>query len=261
MALFRRAKRARRGGDPEELPEDTGVLADTDDSPEGADGDLAGGSATAGDRPEPPARPQGPWDEADAPADGPEHIDLGGLQVPLHEGAEVRIEVSPEGQVVGATVARGESSMQVQAFAAPRGEGIWDDVRQEIAAAVAEGGGQATELAGPLGPELHAEVPALAPDGSTALAPARFVGVDGPRWFLRAMLTGPAARDDAAAAPLLEDLRGVVVVRGGEAMVVRDPLPLRLPRDVQAAAEQAAAQAGRPAPAVPERGPEITEIG
>ena len=26
-------------------------------------------------------------------------------------------------------------------------------------------------------------------------APARFLGVDGPRWFVRALLTGPAAQD------------------------------------------------------------------
>jgi len=50
----------------------------------------------------------------------------------------------------------------------------------------------------------------------------------------------------------------VVVVRGAEAMAVRDPLPLRLPKEV---AEQAAAHAAEQGvPELPERGPEITEV-
>ena len=71
------------------------------------------------------------------------------------------------------------------------------------------------------------------------MAPARFVGVDGPRWFLRAMYTGSAAVDPDAAAPLEAALRDVVVVRGSDPMAVRDPLPLRLPPQ---------AQEGRPRP-------------
>ncbi|MCW2681550.1 MAG: hypothetical protein JWM62_2951, partial [Frankiales bacterium] len=54
-----------------------------------------------------------------------------------------------------------------------------------------------------------------------------------------------------------------VVVRGGEAMDVRDPLPLRMPKEVTAAAEASADASAdeeqAPLPP-PERGPEITEI-
>jgi hypothetical protein len=43
---------------------------------------------------------------------------------------------------------------------------------------------------------------------------ARFVGVDGPRWFLRGVIGGAATTDVEAAAR--EDLfRSIVVVRGG----------------------------------------------
>ena len=61
----------------------------------------------------------------------------------------------------------------------------------------------------------------------------RFVGVDGPRWFLRAMFAGPVATDDEAAAVLEDALRGVVVVRGTEPLPVREPVPLQLPSGVE----------------------------
>jgi uncharacterized protein DUF3710 len=85
--------------------------------------------------------------------------------------------------------------------------------------------------------------------------PARFIGVDGPRWFLRGMLTGPAGADSAAAAALEEAFRQIVVVRGTDPMPVREPLPLTLPPAAaaqvaeQQAAQQAAQQGGQaPAP-------------
>ncbi len=217
-------------------------------------------------------RPQGPWDAADAPADDRPRLDLGGMLVPVPPDTEVRVDVSPEGEVVAATLVRGNGAVQVNAFAAPRTEGIWAEVLDEIAASLAETGGVTERATGPHGPELRTAVPTQAPDGSILMAPARFVGVDGPRWFLRAMYTGSAAVDPDAAAPLEAALRDVVVVRGTDPMAVRDPLPLRLPAQAQEAA--AAAQAAGPATAeqdvddpeasgdplaLPERGPEITE--
>jgi len=208
-------------------------------------------------------RPQGPWDSADAPADDVQRIDLGALRVPVPEGTEVRVDVGPEGEVVAATLVQGESSMQVNAFAAPRKAGIWGEVRTEIAQALNGSDGSAEEAEGPYGVELKAQVPAEAPGGGVALAPARFLGVDGPRWFLRALLTGPAAADPGAAAGLEAALRDLVVVRGDEAMAVRDPLPLHLPREVADQAAAAAAEDGQDDDAsaleMPQRGPEITE--
>jgi hypothetical protein len=67
--------------------------------------------------------------------------------------------------------------------------------------------------------------------------------VDGPRWFLRAMLAGAPAEDERSAGLFLDVFRNVVVVRGADALPVRDPVPLQLPREAaeQIAAEQAAA--------------------
>lgn len=204
-------------------------------------------------------RPDGPWDLTDAPATDPERLDLGSLRVPVLPDTDVRLEVNPEGEVVAATLVHGESTLQLNAFAAPRREGIWEDVRLEIRDALNSGGGSATDVEGPFGTELRASVPTEVPGEGVVLSPARFLGVNGPRWFLRGLVTGPAAQDDAAFAPLAEAFRQVAVDRGGEAMVVREALPLRLPADaVQAAAEAAAAQGQQLV--MPERGPEITEI-
>ena len=248
MSVFRR----RKNQDAEQVEDEVDV-------------DLAEQAAEPAPAPVPePGRPQGPWDDTDAPEDEVNRIDLGGLRVPVPPDTEVRVDVSPEGEVVAATLVRGETAMQVNAFAAPRRSGIWGEVRDEIAGALRESGGQAEDAEGPYGTELHAQVPAEAPGGGVGLAPARFLGVDGPRWFLRALITGPGATDPAAAEPLLGALKDCVVVRGNEAMAVRDPLPLRLPKEVTAAAEaaeQESAQDGTAAPLPPpERGPEITEI-
>jgi hypothetical protein len=201
---------------------------------------------------EPPERSgEGPWDAADAPDDGLTRVDLGGLRVPATEGVELRVEADPAGTVAGVLLAHGASTLALGAFAAPRTQGIWDDVRTELLESVRAEGGDGSEREGPFGPELAATV--VAPEGRQAV---RFVGVDGPCWFLRGVFTGPAATDPTQAATLERAMRQVVVSRGGEALPVRDPLPLALPAEVL---EQAAEEAGRSAPAVPERGPEITE--
>jgi hypothetical protein len=205
------------------------------------------------------SRPQGPWDSEDVPADDLQRIDLGSLRLPVPDGIEVRVDVSPEGEVVAATLVQGQSSMQVNVFAAPKRSGIWSEVRSEIADALVQGGGSTEQIDGPLGPELKAQVPTEVPGQGTMLAPARCLGVDGPRWFLRALLTGPAATDPAQAAVLEQALRNVVVARGGEAMAVRDPLPLHLPKDVAEQAAAAAEEAESGGLPMPERGPEITE--
>ena len=245
MGLFKR-----RRDEDDLLDDDEGV----DDDVETEEGEPA---------PVAPGRPEGPWDEADAPDDGTQRLDLGGLRVPVPPETEVRVEMSPQGQVVAATLVRGTSAMQVSAFAAPRTEGIWSEVREEIATSLREGGGKAQESEGPFGTELTASVPTEVAGQGRTLMPARFLGVDGPRWFVRALITGPAATEPGVDAELLDALRGVVVVRGSDPMAVRDALPLQLPKDVAEAAAKAqedAAQQESGVPSMPERGPEITEV-
>ncbi len=202
----------------------------------------------------------GPYDVDSAPEDEIPRIDLGSLRVPMVDGLELRLDVDQQtGEPAQLVLADGESMLQLAGFAAPRSSGIWDDVRAEIAASLTSSGGRAEEVEGTMGTELSAYIPTEQPG---QLAPARFIGVDRPRWFLRGLLSGPAAIDGAAAARLEFAFRATVVVRGKDAIPVRDPLPLKLPPEAQQAAEQAQAeQAGEGGPTLEqlEQGPTITE--
>jgi hypothetical protein len=209
----------------------------------------------------------GPWDASDA-STAMERVDLGSIQVPVLPGFDIQL-VFAEQHGAWVTVRVEASEMQLQAFAAPKTSGLWDDVRAEIAAEISATGGMSEEREGALGAELLARVPAEPGQPHAGLRPVRFAGVDGPRWFLRALFTGPAATDQAAAAPLEALLREVVVVRGDQPMPPRDLLELRLPADAAKALEEQARAAqeqqeggdGRyNSPPDPfERGPEMTE--
>ena len=206
----------------------------------------------------------GPWDAAE-PYTELQRVDLGSLQVPVIAGMDIQL-VFAEEHGAWVTVRHELSELQLQAFAAPKRDSLWDEVRTEIAAEIAGAGGASAERAGPFGTELIAHVPAEPGQPRSGLRPVRFTGVDGPRWFLRGLFSGAAAENPAAAVPLEALMREVVVVRGDHPMPPRDLLELRLPAEAaQALAEeQARAQqenenrfATPPNPF--ERGPEMTE--
>lgn len=209
------------------------------------------------DEPEP--RVPGPYDESEAPDDDLVRLDLGGLRVPGTEGMELRLDLDEATQtVVAVTVVTGDSALQIMAFAAPRTEGIWDDVREEIRVALAAQG-PVEEAQGTFGRELLATLPVAGPQGRSGVQPVRFVGVDGPRWFVRGLLSGPAARNADAAAPLEDVFRNTVVVRGSDPMAPGDQLPLQMPGELPEGMQQGDPGARKLLPP-PERGPEITEI-
>ncbi|GAA3797347.1 DUF3710 domain-containing protein [Sphaerisporangium flaviroseum] len=199
-----------------------------------------------------PGRESGPWD-ADEPHPETERVDLGGMRLPIGPGFEVQLNVAGD-QIVGAVVLVNESALQVHAFAAPKKSGIWDEVRAELTRELTAGGGSCEERQGPFGPELAAEIKQ---DG--AVQPVRFIGIDGPRWFLRGVLSGRAIADPDAAKTLEEIVRDIVVVRGDQPMAPKEPIELRLPAEARQAVENHAAEEGRPALNPFERGPEITE--
>ena len=201
----------------------------------------------------------GPWDSAEAyPAR--ERVDLGSLYVPVGPEHEIQL-VMAEQHGAWVTVKFGESEVQIQAFAAARRDALWDDVRSEIATEVATAGGRSQEGEGPFGTELLAEVPVEPGQPASGLRLVRFAGVDGPRWFVRALFTGLAA-DGGPEAELLEDVfRDVVVVRGDHPVPPREILELRLPPEARQALEQQQAEENKFRGDVNplERGPEFTE--
>ncbi|NUW30889.1 DUF3710 domain-containing protein [Nonomuraea sp. SMC257] len=190
-----------------------------------------------------PTRESGPWD-SDEPHPDHDRIDLGGLRLPHNPDFDVRL-ASVGDQHIGVVVIHGDSTLQLQGLAAPRSLGLWDEVKTKITQQLPA----LEEREGPFGAELRGEITA---DGQTRQA--RYVGIDGPRWFLLAVVHGPAAADEAAAEPFLDFLRDVVVVRGTEPMAREEPIVLRRPN------EQAAQSDDRPGLNPFRRGPEISEI-
>lgn len=266
MALFRRRSTS------EELPDETA----TEQVEQGADPDGPDDALEV-----PAGRSDGPFDESEADlADASlPRLDLGSLLIPGLPGVQVQVEADPSTQEVRAvTGVAGDGAVQLQPFAAPRSEGIWDEIRAEMLAEIsATAGARVTEGEGAFGPELRAVVPARTPEGQQVQQPLRFTGIDGPRWFLRAVFLGRAAVEPDPGDVLHTLVRQTIVVRGLEAMAPRDPLPLRLPEQAPdevsgPAGEDAATDAGiadDAADEVPskyadldpfERGPEITEI-
>lgn len=212
-------------------------------------------------------RDNGPFDITEQRT-GSSYIDLGGLLVKSNPGLNLRLEADQKTQqVIAVTLQLGEGTLQVQAFAAPKSRGIWDEIRKELSESVRRQGGQVDINDGPFGRQLISRVPAELPDGRKGFRIARFVGVDGPRWFVRGVFSGKAVLPGESATALEEVFRTIVVNRGSDPMPPRDLLPMRVPQNIQdAAAAQAAAAAAaqaekKPTVEVPRRGPEITEIG
>jgi hypothetical protein len=212
----------------------------------------------------PDPRPDGPWDSSEVGAAGEGRVDLGGLFVPGVEGMELRVEVAGDA-IVAATVVLRDSAIQLQAFAAPKKEGIWGEVREEIASGITKQGGIIDEVEGPLGWELRAQVPVQLPDGTNGVQLVRFVGVNGPRWFLRGVISGQGAVQPEAAGVLEQIFRDTVVVRGEGPMAPRDPIVLKLPDDAQMmpdGVQQEDQEGSRFSGGMGQlqRGPEITEV-
>ncbi|WP_018500677.1 DUF3710 domain-containing protein [Parafrankia discariae] len=134
----------------------------------------------------------------------PEILDLGALRVAVPPGVTARIARGARtGPGTDLVLTAPGLTVRVTVFAAPTSGRLWAGVRAELAA----GHPEAAVRDGPHGPEL-------------LLPGSRVVGADGPRWFLRAVVT-PA---DAAGAD--DILRGLVVVRGPGAMPAGTALPL-----------------------------------
>jgi hypothetical protein len=169
---------------------------------------------------------EGPLDESEANPVRP-YVDLGGVKILPREGLQLRLEVEEGSQrVVAVGLDYAGSTLQVQPFAAPRTSGLWNEIRDQIA----EQGGTTRLSDGPFGPELLAEIPATTPGQPDSTRLARFIGVDGPRWFLRGVIAGDGAVDQEAASKIEELFRSVVVVRGKTPMPPRDLIPLHMPK-------------------------------
>ncbi|MGO1320510.1 MAG: DUF3710 domain-containing protein [Galactobacter sp.] len=211
-------------------------------------------------------RKNGPWDASEVEEDD-SLIDLGSLRIKPVAGMNLNLEVEQGSQaIVAVALELNGSRVQIQAFSASKSESLWPGISAQIDESVTSQGGRTDRRDGRFGEELLARVPATGPDGSQGVMIARFVGIDGPRWFLRAVFAGQAAINEESASALEDLLASVVVDRGSVPMPPTELLPLRVPEQAAAAAaaqEQAAEESSEETNTSgrdkPERGPEMTE--
>ena len=180
------------------------------------------------------------------------HLDLGSVLVPVVEGGQVTVEMSETHQPQNVYLVTPIGRISVSAFAAPKSPGMWREVVRELAESLRDGGAATSIEDGHWGREVVAEV-----EGGTH----RFIGVDGPRWLVRCVGSGPSESAEDLARLSRAVLAETVVRRGSEPHPPREPLPIVLPpvlADQVAAAQQqifaeseAGAQAEAPTPEVP----------
>ena len=174
----------------------------------------------------------GPYDVAEVPAElaDLERVDLGSLLVAGTPDRELRLQVDEAtGAVQAALIASEDGGLELRAFAAPRNGDLWGEVRPQLAADVERRGGAWGEREGRWGTELMCQLPVTLPDGESATQVSRIIGINGPRWMLRATLLGRPAVDGEVAPGWEECIARVVVRRGDGAMPVGEALPLSLP--------------------------------
>lgn len=184
---------------------------------------------------------RGPWDVEDENVpDYDEYLDMGSYYLPFLKGIELRVKANrATQQVLGTTITYGSSSVEIEAFAAPKTLGLWDDVRADLI----EANKDAKEVEGVFGTELA--LPVTVKGGRKVLT--RIVGVDGPRWMLRGIFSGKAATDleGEEAKALNQFFADIVVERGDDPLAPRDLIPMHPPvapaerKAAKAAAEEA----------------------
>lgn len=159
------------------------------------------------------------------------YVDFGSMRIPSRDNVQMRLEVEEATQrIVAVSMDHQGSSLQLQAFAAPKNEGIWHEIRSQMKQSIVNQGGETEERVGSFGPELIAKIPLVDESGNrTGHRLARFIGVDGPKWFLRGVVGGAALNDARAAADIDDLFRSVVVVREDVPLPPKDLLSLSIP--------------------------------
>jgi hypothetical protein len=182
---------------------------------------------------EPGPRAHGPWDISEKSPEGdPSYVDLGALIV---RGSWTAYSSLPaegdEGELGSVVLVAEDAALELRAFASSRSGGLWDDVRDDLILEVTRLGGQSQQISGPFGPELHIRVPVELPEGEEGFQPSRIIGIEGPRWLLRATLLGEAGLNPSDEGVLMDALRDTIVVRGDEPRIPREALLLTVPED------------------------------
>jgi len=211
--------------------------ASQDAAPEADDGQTtavgAAEAASTASVQEKPERPHGPWDVSeldDRAAHTAPRLDLGGLRIRPKAGMKVQLQIDKStGRASSVLLAAEQAAVQLMVIAAAKSTPLWPATRQALSADATSKGGTANEGRGPWGPVLRLALPAQAPDGTKGTQPTVVLGVDGPRWMLRATMIGRAAVDQDQMNQMMGILQDTVVVRGDDPMAPGEVISLTPP--------------------------------
>ena len=173
-------------------------------------------------------------------------VDFGAIRVPVPPDGTVTVEPTANGRMQAVHIALPEGRLSVSALAAPKTSKLWPELSREIDASLREGGARVRSFSGEWGRELHATS-----GGATSL----FLGVDGSRWMIYGVATGPTAQAATLDAELRRLLRGTVVMRGKKPFPVRTILPLVVPDHLAESADAAGATPVVATPGAKKRSP------
>ena len=184
-------------------------------------------------------RANGPWDSSEKDVgDDSAYLDFGSLLIRGRPGFNLQMPADDDQGTIGSIVlVTEESGLELRAFADARSGGLWDAVRSDLVEEAERLDGEADQVDGPFGTELHVKVPVTTPDGEEGFQPTRIIGIEGPRWMLRATFLGQEALEPDDDSLLMKALHDVVVVRGDEPRAPRDALLISIEEDLEPVAD------------------------
>jgi len=158
-------------------------------------------------------------------------VDFGKILIPNNlPSLVIKGEIEPESQrLVAITLEIANSTLQISVFSTTKTEEVWPEVRLELATSLRAQGAEVQEESSSLGTGLAVLMPSNKSVKGSKSQSFRFVGFDGPRWFLRGSISGAALTDSDARDEVESIFRSLVVDRGDEAMPPRELLTLSLP--------------------------------
>jgi len=170
-------------------------------------------------------------------------LDLGSVLIPMPEAGQVQVELSEMGIPSAVWVVTPNGRFTIAAYAAPKTSGLWREVATELADSLRKDVPKVSIEDGPWGREV---VGVSKAEQDQLAGVVRFIGIDGYRWMIRCVVSGPQDKVVALAAEARDALADTVVRRGETPLPVRTPLQVQLPEpmaaQLRAAAEQAAQQ-------------------
>ncbi|QPK94653.1 DUF3710 domain-containing protein [Actinomyces sp. zg-332] len=174
----------------------------------------------------------GPYDISQAHEKN-KYLNMGALRIPAIPDMQVIPDPSPqEGYYTSVTLVLEESALNLMVLSDSKSGGLWAELLELLSEDFNSQSANPIETAGRYGREIVATVTASTPDGRKGTEKMRFIGVEGPRWVLRAIVTGKAMHDEETEKIIENVFEKVIVDRGENPIPPGEILLLDLPEEL-----------------------------